>query len=69
MPKGTEQVNTQRTLTKCRRIRLHLAGPTPTHGPDSNSQTAAEHNNERSREGHRTRGGSKVVNTCQLWHS
>ena len=39
MPKGTEQVNTQRTLTKCRRIRLHLAGPTPTHGPQQHTIT------------------------------
>ncbi len=31
MPKGAEQVNTQRTLTKRRRIRLQLT-PTPTHG-------------------------------------
>ena len=57
MPKGAEQVNTQRILTKCRWTRLQ---------PKNNGQRTRTKDIW---QGSKACGGSKVVNTCQLWHS
>ena len=57
MPKGAEQVNTQRILKKHRRGRTQ---------PKNRRQRAKR---KGAQESSRSRCGSKVVNTCQLWHS
>ena len=57
MPKGAGQVNTQRILTKCRWTRLQRKN----NGQGTRTKDIWQ--------GSKACGGSKVVNTCELWHS